>query len=85
MKTLSREIVEFPSNERDEEFDFLVKKAINYRGLFERIKKKWKSETRNSKLPKKIQLADSNEDAQLIAYGVTRFLKNASRRRTNCI
>ena len=39
LKTLSREMVEFPSNERDEEFDFLVKKAINYRGLLERIKK----------------------------------------------
>ena len=39
LKSISREMVEFPSNERDEEFDFLIKKAINYRGLLERIKK----------------------------------------------
>lgn len=39
LKLISREMVEFPSNERDEEFDFLIKKAINYRGLLERIKK----------------------------------------------
>ena len=38
LKSISREMVEFPSNERDDEFDFLIKKAINYRGLLERIK-----------------------------------------------
>lgn len=39
LKSISREMVEFPSNERDEEFDFLIKKAINYRSVLERIKK----------------------------------------------
>lgn len=39
LKSISREMVEFPSNERDEEFDFLIKKAINYRNVLERIKK----------------------------------------------
>ena len=36
--SLEIEIMEFPSDERNDEFDFLIKKAINYRGLLERIK-----------------------------------------------
>ena len=37
--SLEIEIMEFPSYIRNDEFDFLIKKAINYRGLLERIKK----------------------------------------------
>ena len=37
--SLEIEMMEFPPNERNDEFDFLIKKAINYRGLLERIQK----------------------------------------------
>ena len=37
--SLEIEIMEFPPNERNDEFDFLIKKAMNYRSLLERIKK----------------------------------------------
>jgi hypothetical protein len=37
--SLEIEIMEFPPDIRDEEFDFLIKKAVNYRGLLERVKK----------------------------------------------
>jgi hypothetical protein len=37
--SLEIQMMEFPSDERDDEFDFLIKKAINFRGLIERIKK----------------------------------------------
>jgi hypothetical protein len=37
--SLEIEMMEFPPNERNDEFDFLIKKAINYRGLLERIEK----------------------------------------------
>ena len=30
--------MEFPPDERNNEFDFLIKKAVNYGGLLERIK-----------------------------------------------
>jgi hypothetical protein len=33
--SLEIEIMEFPSDIRNDEFDFLIKKAINYRGLLE--------------------------------------------------
>jgi hypothetical protein len=36
--SLEIEMMEFPPNERNDEFDFLIKKAFNYRGLLERIK-----------------------------------------------
>ena len=36
--SLEIEIMEFPLDERNNEFDFLIKKAVNYRGLLERIK-----------------------------------------------
>jgi hypothetical protein len=36
--SLEIEMMEFPPNERNDEFDFLIKKAVNYRGLLERIK-----------------------------------------------
>ena len=37
--SLEIEMMEFPPNERNDEFDFLIKKAINYRDLLERIEK----------------------------------------------
>jgi hypothetical protein len=37
--SLEIEMMEFPPNERNDEFDFLIKKAVNYRGLLERIEK----------------------------------------------
>ena len=42
--TLEIQIMEFLLDDKNEEFDFLIKKAINYRGILERIKKemeKW--------------------------------------------
>ena len=36
--SLEIEIMEFPPDERNNEFDFLIKKAVNYVGLLERIK-----------------------------------------------
>lgn len=36
--SLEIEIMEFPPDERNNEFDFLIKKAVNYGGLLERIK-----------------------------------------------
>ena len=36
--SLEIEKMEFPPDERNNEFDFLIKKAVNYRGLLERIK-----------------------------------------------
>jgi hypothetical protein len=37
--SLEIQIMEFPLDIRNEEFDFLIKKAINFRGLLEIIKK----------------------------------------------
>ena len=68
-------MVEFPSNERDEEFDFLVKKLLIIEVYLKELKKKWKMRQEMSDFRKKIQLADSDEDAQLIAYELHAFLK----------
>ncbi len=37
--SLEIEVMEFPPNERNDEFDFLIKKVINYRDLLKRIEK----------------------------------------------